>query len=94
MVGRARFDDAEGGPLTIEVNWRYNNGSYLDNRVLSTRVSGPGVHEFPLPNLEASLAGAFVARVRARDADGAVGPWHYILPPTRTGPSSPTSRRW
>jgi hypothetical protein len=80
MVGRARFGDAEGGPLTIEVNWRYNNGSYLDNRVLSTRVAGPGVHEFPLPNLEASLAGAFVARVRARDADGAVGPWHYILP--------------
>ena len=38
------------------------------------------MHEFPLPNLEASLAGAFVARVRARDADGAVGPWHYILP--------------
>ncbi len=80
MVGRARFDDAEGGPLTIEVNWRYDNGSYLDNRFLSTRVSGPGVHEFPLPNLEASLAGAFVARVRARDADGAAGPWHYILP--------------
>ncbi len=80
MVGRARFDDAEGGPLTIEVNWRYNNGSYLDNRVLSTQVAGPGVHEFPLPNLEASLAGAFVARVRARDADGAVGQWHYILP--------------
>ena len=80
MYGRARFDDAEGGPLTIEVNWRYNNGSYLDNRFLSTRVSGPGVHDFPLPNLEASLAGAFVARVRARDADGAVGAWHYILP--------------
>jgi IPT/TIG domain len=77
LVGRASFADAQGGPLTIEVNWRYNNGSYLDYRLLTKTVSGPGVWDFPLPNVG---AGSFVARVRARDSDGLAGDWHYILP--------------
>ena len=77
LVGRASFADAQGGPLTIEVNSRYNNGSYLDYRLLTKTVSGPGVWDFPLPNVG---AGSFVARVRARDSDGLAGDWHYILP--------------
>ena len=77
LMGRARFADKEGGPLTIEVNWRYINGTYQDYRLLTKSVPGPGVYDFPLPNLG---PGAFVARVRARDSEGVAGDWHFFLP--------------
>jgi hypothetical protein len=76
LTGRATFTDPDGGPLTVEAQWRAADGAYADAQVVRTAVAGPGTREFALPDLP---PGRYVVRFRAVDAQGAAGPWHPLL---------------